>query len=234
MISELRKKIHIIEKEKLENVFNQKKINDAKNLYLKLKNNLSKNELQWIEEVLFDNNFKCETLDLDDFSKVIYGRRSIRKWTNKDISIKDIEKIIQSALYAPSSCNRQPLDFIIVTDKLKIELLSKCKKQVFIKNSNCCFLILVDMNVYKKEDFYFAYLDAGAAIQNMLLTIHYMSIGACWINTHPKETNINEIKNIFNIPDNYMLASMIALGYPAHNPKTPGRKEVSLKINEFK
>jgi nitroreductase len=234
MISELRKKIHIIEKEKLENLFNEKKIDDAKNLYIKVKNNLSNDEISWVEEVLFNADRKKINLDnLDKFKDAIYNRRSVRKWSNEDILIKHIKEIINSARYAPSSCNRQPLEFIYVSDREKIKILSEIKRQKFISGAIGCIIVLVNMNVYKKQDLYFPCLDAGAAIQNMLLTIHYLGLGGCWVNTSDNETDNNKIKNVFNIPNNFLIGSFVVLGYPAHIPILPGRKDVEMRLDKY-
>ncbi len=53
----------------------------------------------------------------------IYDRRSIRKFSNKPISPKDITDIIQSGIKAPSSKNRQPWKYIVIQGKSKEEML---------------------------------------------------------------------------------------------------------------
>lgn len=53
----------------------------------------------------------------------IYDRRSIRKFTDKPISQKDITDIIQSGIKAPSSKNRQPWKYIVIQGKSKEEML---------------------------------------------------------------------------------------------------------------
>lgn len=53
----------------------------------------------------------------------IYDRRSIRKFSDKPISQKDITDIIQSGIKAPSSKNRQPWKYIVIQGKSKEEML---------------------------------------------------------------------------------------------------------------
>ncbi|MEG0074930.1 MAG: nitroreductase [Eubacterium sp.] len=53
----------------------------------------------------------------------IYNRRSIRKYKNKAVSKDMIEAILQAAMVAPSSKNRQPWKFIVSTDTCKEEML---------------------------------------------------------------------------------------------------------------
>lgn len=54
----------------------------------------------------------------------IYERRSIRKFTDKPVSQKDITDIIQSGIKAPSSKNRQPWKYIVTQGKSKEEMLN--------------------------------------------------------------------------------------------------------------
>lgn len=60
----------------------------------------------------------------------IENRRSIRKYKDKPVSKKDIEKIIHAGILAPSSKNRQPWKFIVVSGKSKEEMLSVMKKGI--------------------------------------------------------------------------------------------------------
>ncbi len=61
----------------------------------------------------------------------IYERRSIRKFQDKPIPKQDILDIIQSAMKAPSSKNRQPWKFIVVQGKEKEEMLNVFRNGIF-------------------------------------------------------------------------------------------------------
>lgn len=56
-------------------------------------------------------------------SDSISKRRSIRKYKNQSISHETIEKIIEAGINAPSSKNRQPWHFVVVTEKEKESML---------------------------------------------------------------------------------------------------------------
>ena len=60
-------------------------------------------------------------------------------------------------------------------------------------------------------------LSVGAAIQNMLLTIHDKGLGACWMND-PAAAEKNICK-VLNVPEDYRLMSVIPVGKPAYAPK---------------
>lgn len=72
----------------------------------------------------------------------IADRRSIRKYKSKDIPKKLIEEIIKAGISAPSSKNRQPWKFIVVSGASKESMLEAMKnglerekKEPFLPNS---------------------------------------------------------------------------------------------------
>ena len=47
----------------------------------------------------------------------IYKRRSIRKYTDKEISDEDMKKILKAGMNAPSAHNLKPYDLIVIKNK---------------------------------------------------------------------------------------------------------------------
>lgn len=70
----------------------------------------------------------------------IYERRSIRKFSSKDISKSDMIDIIQSGLKAPSSKNRQPWKYIVVQGNAKEEMI-RAFRQGIVREENGCALL---------------------------------------------------------------------------------------------
>lgn len=58
----------------------------------------------------------------------IENRRSIRKYTDTLVSQQAIEEILRAGMLAPSSKNRQPWKFIVVTGDSKAEMLLAMKR----------------------------------------------------------------------------------------------------------
>lgn len=55
--------------------------------------------------------------------KEIVNRRSIRKYKDLKISREDIAEVLQAGILAPSSKNRQPWKFVVVSGKARGEML---------------------------------------------------------------------------------------------------------------
>ena len=58
-----------------------------------------------------------------DALEAIRKRRSVRKYTGDSIPRGDLEKIVDAGRLAASGSNRQPWDFIVVTDRAMIDKL---------------------------------------------------------------------------------------------------------------
>ena len=71
-------------------------------------------------------------------------------------------------------------------------------------------------------------LDAACAAENILLAAHSFGLGGCWLNglmriSDQPETEM--LKKELEIPQNHRIWTMLALGYPANEEKSPMRKE---------
>jgi len=175
------------------------------------------------EQAVYDASFAGT-----DTAKVITGRRSIRKWDAKPISTKDITDSINLAKWAPSSCNRQVWKFLIVEKKEDKDLLNIFTHQSFYKKAPFVIVPLVDITDYHKEIKHYAYLDMGAIIQNLLLSLHCKGLGACWIGIkHDKhyESNADKFKAYFHLEENLVPVSLIPVGLYCEIPKAPPRKD---------
>ena len=60
-------------------------------------------------------------MNYEDFKEVIHGRRSVRKFTDQEVSTNDIKEIIDCARYALSDTNSQTWEFVVIMNREKIK-----------------------------------------------------------------------------------------------------------------
>lgn len=172
--------------------------------------------------------------------RIIKGRRSVRSWKKGEITNEQFRQLVDSARWAPSSCNRQPCYFILSQNKENIRLLAEARGEKFVKDAQNCILTLINKQAYdKKELLHTSRLDAGAAIQNLLLKAQELGLGACWVNFGPKEiesTKRKKINKIFKIPLDYEVVSIIPVGLLKNIPLPPPKTKISdmLSLEKFK
>ncbi len=71
---------------------------------------------------------------------MIYNRRSIRKYLDKQVSKELIEQIIDAGRVAPSAKNRQPWRYIVLGGESKSEFLEHMWKGILREENECAML----------------------------------------------------------------------------------------------
>lgn len=178
------------------------------------------------------------------FTEVLLGRRSLRKWSTEDIDIGEMEKVIGLAEFAPSSCNRQPWQILFINKPEDKDFLLNYFPNKFWLSAPLLMVVLMNPQVYQKNENHFVYLDAGCFIQNILLALHNENYGACWIGFKGWDSagNVFTVKNSYDLfyqrfnlaKEQHIPVSMIAVGKTEENVKAPVRKSTdALIINHF-
>ncbi|MCD6590881.1 MAG: nitroreductase family protein [Candidatus Aenigmarchaeota archaeon] len=157
---------------------------------------------------------------MNDMLAFIKSRRSIRKYTDKQIDRNILEEIINAARLSPSALNIQPWHFVVVTDKEKLKMISMIVSWGdFIKDCAACIVVCGDKKVKRYIE------DCCIASQTIMLAAKSFGIGSCYVAALGKP--VNEVKKILNIPEHLEIVSFIPLGYPAENPEPHNKKPIS-------
>jgi nitroreductase len=128
-----------------------------------------------------------------------------------------LNEIIDCARLAPSANNIQPWEFIVITDKEKLNFIAGLIDYgIFIKDAGAGIVV-----VSKKTKYYLE--DCSAATQNILLAATDLGLGSCWIAGDKKAYAQNVLKYLC-VPQDYVLVSIISIGYAAGQPKCPTKR----------
>lgn len=149
------------------------------------------------------------------------SRRTIRKFSQKPIEREMLERYINAARLAPSAANMQPLKYCIVDAPAPLSaVFDAVKWAAYIapkgnpaENERPTAFIMVLADTTIKSSGY--ELDAGAAIQNILLSAWEDGIGSCWMGAIDRDA----IRKILSIPEQLLIVSAIALGYKAEDSR---------------
>ena len=164
-----------------------------------------------------------------DLFEAIKGRRSIRAYTDDNVSDEMIRVLMDSARWAPSAGNIQPWEFVIVRSaKTRNSLSAAALDQTFIERAPVVIVVCVNENRsswrYSSRGVnLYCLQDTAAAIQNMLLAAFALELGACWIGAFREEI----VKRILNAPSGVRPVAIIPVGYPAEKPRIPRRRRIS-------
>jgi len=161
-------------------------------------------------------------------------RRSVRKYNDKPIEPELIELLKEAAVRSPTSRNFRSWRFIFVTDRTKLEALSRAKPSgsSFLKGAGLGVVVCANEN---ESDVWIE--DCSIASILLQLTGQSLGLGSCWIQIrkriHDDDTQTAEeyVKDLLELPANFKVESIIAFGYPDEE-KPPIPKE-QLEYNKI-
>jgi nitroreductase len=161
-------------------------------------------------------------------AEIIQKRRTIRRFKQDVIPHETIVNLVEGARVAPSASNLQPLEFIIVNDKEKVqELFQYTGWSLYLpaeigrpkegQRPTAFIVILLNTELGTK----WAGHDIGASAENMILAALEMGIGSCWIGSVDRD----KVRGLLNVPDQFEIDSVLALGIPDEDPVVESLKE---------
>jgi nitroreductase len=153
--------------------------------------------------------------------ELLRTRRSIRKYTSQEIDSTTIDLLKEALLRSPSSRGFNPWEFIFVSDTVKLQQLSLCKKSgsSFVKKAPLAVIICGDT---LRTDVWVE--DCSVASIILQFTAHSLGLGSCWVQIRNRQTAKGEssddyIKKLFGIPSHLTVESVISIGYPDETPE---------------
>jgi nitroreductase len=144
-----------------------------------------------------------------DALEAIRKRRSVRNYTGDPIPREDLETIVDAGRLAATGGNRQPWDFIVVTDREMIDRLKIAA--AWMEKAGAIIAVVMDpVSRWWLED-------GSAAVENMLIASTALGYGSCWLEgyTLPRE---EEFKELLGVPDEKRLLTLVPIGVPVEWP----------------
>lgn len=170
-----------------------------------------------------------------ELQETIKNRRSVRKFTDYQVTDNELVQLLEAARIAPSWANTQVWEFIIVRDR---EIIQKIVETYSERNpSRKCTLaasaVIVacaqkDISGCKEGAIVTKYnewfmFDLGLAVQNLCLQAHELGLGTVIVGLLDHE----KCRDILSLPEGYEVVVSIPVGKPAVAGKEgPPRKEL--------
>jgi len=144
-----------------------------------------------------------------DALEAIRKRRSVRQYTGEPVARKDLEAIVDAGRLAASGHNRQPWDFVVVTERDTIEQLKVAS--LWMEKAGAIIAVVMDPSSPWWQE------DGSAAVENMLIAATALGYGSCWLQgyTMPRE---EEFKALLGIPGEKRLLTLVPIGVPVRWP----------------
>lgn len=155
---------------------------------------------------------------MENLMELMAGRRSYRRFEQKEIDSSIIDEILIAARLASSAANRQPLSYIVVEGRNKVAQVFDYTKWAAAlppelgqpkENERPTLFIAVVQNTEINAN---SDTDAGLAIANMTLAAWNRGVGSCIIANCDKQA----LSELFGLSESQKLHTVIGFGYPTH------------------
>jgi nitroreductase len=159
--------------------------------------------------------FKINYTNMDNFKELCKNRRSIRRFTDEELTQEQVETLLKTALMVPSGKSVRGWEFIVVDDKNILTQLAHSKDHgaELVEGAPLAVVVAYDST---KSDVWVE--DASAATTYLLLSAADMGLGACWVQIRNRmaadgtlaEENCREI---LGLPSEMRVHSIVAVGH---------------------
>ncbi len=157
---------------------------------------------------------------------IIFKRRSIRRFETRPVEPEKVERILKAGMQAPSAHNLQPWEFLVITEQEKRDAVSKMSPWAGMVAKAPVTIIVIGHQENKDMEKYLPQ-DLGACTENILLQIAAEGLGGCWMGFYPDEDRVNSVRKYFNLPEDRIPFSVIALGYSPDENRFVDRSDMS-------
>jgi nitroreductase len=164
-----------------------------------------------------------------DLFEAIAKRYSYRgEFRDAPVPRKDLEKIVQAGIQAPSACNQQVASFVIVDDPGLIRSIAELLGKPACRSAKAIIVCVADRRpVY--ADWSFAAEDCAASVENMLLAIAALGYATVWLDGVLRvEDRAERIGKLLGVPQGHVIRIVLPVGVPLE----PGHQRERLPFGQ--
>jgi nitroreductase len=152
----------------------------------------------------------------------ILQRRSIRKYTNQNVSDEDIKDLLHAGMAAPSAGNQRPWHFIVVRNRETLEQLAGVSPYAgCVKEAPVAIVVCGDLHLEVHKGFWVQ--DCAAAVENILICIEERGLGSVWIGLYPLQDRMIRVRQILDVPEAIHPFAILPLGHPGEKREPKNR-----------
>ena len=164
---------------------------------------------------------------MNEVIRSLHERKSVRVFTDQEITAEQKEAILYAAMAAPTAGNQQLYTILDIQDEaLKKRLVVTCDDQPFIARAKLVLLFCADLQKWVDAfveggceprepgvgDLLLAVSDANIAAQNAVTAAQSLGIGSCYIGDIMEQCETH--RELLHLPPYVLPAAMVVFGYP--------------------
>lgn len=151
-----------------------------------------------------------------DTWQAITSRRNVREFSDVAVKPGDLDRILEAGRRSPSARNRQPWDFILVTDQEQLSALAGVWKGAW-HVANARGVIAVIAPVLPESEQATLQFDLGQATMSMMIVAADLGVGTA----HASVSDQELARRLLGFPEDRFCSNLISVGMPAEGPLAP-------------
>lgn len=152
-----------------------------------------------------------------DVLDIIRTRRTVRKFTDQEVTQEQLDQLVESAMYAPNRLNHQPWHFIVIRDKRRQKQFADFLRiHSYLEDASA---VIVACGVPKASTTWA--MDVSAAVENMMIAATALGLGTAWVGAPDSVTWSmfeESVRDSLRIPIEVRVVALVAVGHPAKQP----------------
>lgn len=164
--------------------------------------------------------FAQEGVKIPDALTVIHSRKSVRKYLDKPVSKEQLETLLRAGMAAPTAMNRQPWEFVVVTERAVLDTLALSRGprgKSPLSGASAAIVVCGDTS----RTIGAAWIqDCSAASENILLAAEAIGLGAVWTGVYiDRPEPVDNVRRVLGLPPQIVPLNIIVIGYPTGEEK---------------
>lgn len=175
---------------------------------------------------------------MNEVIRQLCSRKSVRAFTDKEITAEEKHTILGSATEAPTAGNQQLYTILDITDqRIKERLVETCDHQPMIAQAKLVLIFCADCKKWYDAyvavgcetrkpgsgDLMLAVCDAMIAAQNAVTAAESLGIGSCYIGDIIE--NCEAQRELLHLPEYVFPVGMVIFGYPTEQQMRRAKPE---------
>ncbi|MBR3630294.1 MAG: nitroreductase family protein [Oscillospiraceae bacterium] len=149
-----------------------------------------------------------------DLLTIMKSRKSIRRFADAPIPQEQLDMLMQAAALAPTSRNRRPCRFFLITERSQLAALSRAKQAgaAFTEQAGAAIVAAADSSV---SDTWIE--DSSIAMTYIMLEAEALGLGCCWVQMRLREdaeghSAEENVRALLDLPEQFRVVGFLALG----------------------
>jgi nitroreductase len=157
-----------------------------------------------------------------EFLEVIKNRYSVRAYKPTPVEDEKLHEVLEAARLAPTACNLQPFQFIVIHTAGREEELRRIYRSPWFSKAPIviCACSIPSRGWVRSDGTNYALIDLAIAVDHLILAATNLGLGTCWVGAF----DVEAAREVLKIPDYAEPVIFTPLGYPDDKPGPRRRK----------